>query len=54
MPNLTLSEAAKLSQAAYLEGVIKTIVKDSVIFERLPIIERTGDRGVLMPESKCP
>jgi HK97 family phage major capsid protein len=40
---LTLAEAAKLSNDVLLEGVVETIVKDSPILRRLPLVEIVGN-----------
>ena len=40
---LTLAEAAKLSNAIILQGVIETIVQDSPILQTLPFVEITGN-----------
>ena len=39
---LTLTEAAKLSNDAVLQGVIETVVKESRVLDLLPFVETAG------------
>ena len=40
---LTLAEAAKLSNDMLLQGVVETIVKESIVLQELPFIEIVGN-----------
>lgn len=51
---LTLAEAAKLSNDMLLSGVIETIVKDSPVLQRLPLIEIAGNGLTYNQENAAP
>ncbi|HZP26124.1 MAG TPA: phage major capsid protein [Dehalococcoidia bacterium] len=51
---LTLAEAAKLSNDMLLTGVIETIVKESPVLQRLPMIEIAGNGLTYNQENVAP
>jgi len=51
---LTLSEAAKLSNDIFLQGVVETIIKDSPILQQLPFIEVVGNGLTYNQEKTLP
>ncbi|MHB8105683.1 MAG: major capsid protein, partial [Dehalococcoidales bacterium] len=51
---LTLAEAAKLSNDMLMQGVVETIVKDSLVLQRLPFIEIVGNGLTYNQENALP
>jgi hypothetical protein len=51
---LTLAEAAKLSNDILMQGVVETIVKDSLVLQRLPFIEIVGNGLTYNRENTLP
>jgi len=51
---LTLAEASKLSNDILLQGVVETIVKDSPVLQKLPLIEIVGDGLTYNQEKTLP
>lgn len=51
---LTLTEAAKLSEDSLVKGVMETIVKDSPILQRLPLVEVAGNSLKYNQENALP
>lgn len=51
---LTLAEAAKLSNDVLLKGVIETVIKDSPVLQRIPIIEIQGNGLTYNKENALP
>jgi len=51
---LTLAEAAKLSNDTLLIGVIETIVKESPVLQRLPLVEIVGNGLTYNREATAP
>src|SRR3990172_2046960 len=51
---LTLAEAAKLSNDVLLKGVVETVIKDSPVLQRIPIIEIQGNGLTYNKENALP
>ncbi len=51
---LTLTEAAKLSEDSLVKGVMETIVKDSPVLQRLPLVEVVGNSLKYNQENALP